>query len=142
MSDKPIDDTAGLGVSRRRMLKRIGAGAAVAWSAPILTSIRVPAFAQSPQCPGRDWNCGDEIQICGSGPGDTICVCDVNTEGDTICWNDYFCDDPRAIACSTSADCGSEFPHCASTCCGQTCVPNCGTAVSGRLKGAKRASGR
>ena len=34
------------GVSRRRMLKRIGAGAAVAWTAPILTSIRTPAFAQ------------------------------------------------------------------------------------------------
>jgi CHRD domain-containing protein len=39
------------GVSRRRMLKRIGAGAAVAWTAPILTSVRTPAFAQaSPSC--------------------------------------------------------------------------------------------
>jgi hypothetical protein len=35
-------------VSRRAMLKRIGAGAAVAWSAPVITSIRTPAFAQYP----------------------------------------------------------------------------------------------
>src|SRR2546428_9685181 len=33
-------------VSRRRMLKRIGAGAAVAWTVPVLTSMRAPAFAQ------------------------------------------------------------------------------------------------
>ncbi|MGH2557363.1 MAG: CHRD domain-containing protein [Actinomycetota bacterium] len=38
------------GISRRRMLKRVGAGAAVAWTAPILMSVRVPAFAQSPVC--------------------------------------------------------------------------------------------
>src|SRR5919198_2408894 len=29
------------------MLKRIGAGAAIAWTAPVLTSMRTPAFAQS-----------------------------------------------------------------------------------------------
>jgi Cu/Zn superoxide dismutase len=39
------------GISRRRMLKRVGAGVAVAWTAPILTSVRVPAYAQvSPGC--------------------------------------------------------------------------------------------
>jgi hypothetical protein len=38
------------GISRRRMIKRIGAGAAVAWTAPVLMSVRVPAFAQSPPC--------------------------------------------------------------------------------------------
>jgi extensin-like protein len=36
------------GISRRKMLKRIGAGAAVVWTAPILTSVRVPAYAASP----------------------------------------------------------------------------------------------
>jgi CHRD domain-containing protein len=35
------------GISRRRMLRRIGAGVAVAWTAPILTSVRVPAYAQT-----------------------------------------------------------------------------------------------
>lgn len=38
------------GVSRRKMLKRIGAGAAVAWTAPIITSVRTPAWAQYPSC--------------------------------------------------------------------------------------------
>lgn len=33
-------------ISRRTMLKRLGAGAAVAWSVPVLTSLRTPAFAQ------------------------------------------------------------------------------------------------
>jgi Cu/Zn superoxide dismutase len=42
------------GISRRRMLRRMGAGVAVAWTAPILTSVRVPAYAQtSPGCPLR-----------------------------------------------------------------------------------------
>jgi hypothetical protein len=35
-------------ISRRKMLKRMGAGAAVAWSAPILTSVSTPAFASYP----------------------------------------------------------------------------------------------
>lgn len=38
------------GISRRKVLKRIGAGAAVAWTAPILVSVRTPAFAQTPTC--------------------------------------------------------------------------------------------
>jgi hypothetical protein len=40
------------GISRRRALKRIGAGAAIAWSAPIITTMRTSAFAQSapPEC--------------------------------------------------------------------------------------------
>jgi hypothetical protein len=40
-------------VCRRRMLKHVGVGVAVAWTAPVLTSIRTPAFAQaSPACTG------------------------------------------------------------------------------------------
>ena len=34
-------------ISRRRILKRIGGGAVIAWSAPVLTSIRAPAYAES-----------------------------------------------------------------------------------------------
>src|SRR2546422_11153148 len=38
-------------LSRRKMLKRIGAGAAIAWTTPILSSVHTPAFAQaSPHC--------------------------------------------------------------------------------------------
>jgi hypothetical protein len=46
----PEDLQGAGGISRRRMLKRIGAGAAVAWTAPIITSVRTPAWAQYPTC--------------------------------------------------------------------------------------------
>jgi hypothetical protein len=146
VSDKPIEDALGEGISRRRMLKRIGAGAAIAWTAPVLTSIRTPAFAQGAYpCPGTDWNCGDPIQECGTPVPGTICVCDVNTEGDTVCWNDFSCGDPRATTCASSSDCTDpSFPNCVTTCCGQTCGPNCGTAqakVGSKMAG-KTAAGR
>jgi len=42
---EPVEPSEG--ISRRRMLKRIGVGAAIAWTAPVLTSIHTPAFAAS-----------------------------------------------------------------------------------------------
>lgn len=45
--DIPVDTNA---ISRRRLIKRIGAGAAVAWTAPVLLSVKVPAYAASPAC--------------------------------------------------------------------------------------------
>src|SRR6266545_6958811 len=73
------------GISRRRMLKRVGAGAAVAWSAPVLTSLRVPAFAQSALCPNgcADILCFSEEEfICGGGG---TCICTRTTENDCFC---------------------------------------------------------
>lgn len=40
----------GNSISRRRLIKRLGTGAAVAWTAPVLLSVRTPAFAASPSC--------------------------------------------------------------------------------------------
>jgi CHRD domain-containing protein len=37
-------------ISRRRLIKRLGAGAAVAWTAPVLLSVKTPAFSASPSC--------------------------------------------------------------------------------------------
>jgi hypothetical protein len=149
MSEQVPEQGDRAGVSRRRMLKRIGAGAAVAWTAPILTSIRTPAFAQynlcagSDECPGQDWSCGAPIQECGVPVPGFICVCDTNSEGQKLCWNDYFCSDPRAHACSSSADCTDPiYSQCASTCCGTTCVPCCGQMSRVRQRTGKRASGR
>jgi hypothetical protein len=45
-----MDELAHKGVSRWSALKRIGAGAAIAWTASVLTSIRTPAFAQTAVC--------------------------------------------------------------------------------------------
>jgi hypothetical protein len=44
-TDQP--STPGPGISRRRMLKRIGAGAAIVWTVPVVTSLHTPAFAAS-----------------------------------------------------------------------------------------------
>ena len=41
-----IDDARNR-ISRRTALKRVGAGAALAWTAPVIASGRVPAFAQT-----------------------------------------------------------------------------------------------
>ena len=46
-SDVPSDPSP---ISRRRMIKRLGAGAAVAWTAPVLLSVKTPAFSASPAC--------------------------------------------------------------------------------------------
>jgi hypothetical protein len=64
-------DVSDDGISRRKMLKRIGAGAAVAWTAPILTSVQTPAFAQ-----GYDGTCADAILSGGPSPSEPVCVDD------------------------------------------------------------------
>src|SRR6266540_554312 len=82
----PVEPDIGVsdeGLSRRRMLKRIGAGAAVAWTAPILTSIKTPAFAASPgcDCPPLDCKnlqpgpCATGFCAPHHGGGGCICVC-------------------------------------------------------------------
>ncbi|HEV8421360.1 MAG TPA: hypothetical protein VGR13_08405, partial [Actinomycetota bacterium] len=53
-------------ISRRKVLKRIGSGMAIAWTAPVLMTIRSPAFAQSPTCSVFD--CLQQ-QRCGQTPG-------------------------------------------------------------------------
>ena len=44
-----MTDDAGNRISRRTALRRVGAGAALAWTAPVIASGRVPAFAGSPE---------------------------------------------------------------------------------------------
>ena len=85
MSDEPTADDQNT-VTRRRMLKRIGAGAAVAWTTPILTTMRTPAFAASPG-PCRedcydipyfrlsDLSCDDECHHCNDCFGCGSCGC-------------------------------------------------------------------
>jgi len=109
----PVEPDMGVsdeGLSRRRMLKRIGAGAAVAWSAPILTSIKTPAFAASAQCVPFD--------ICGNGnfcgpsspcgplpPGCPGAGCTVLLDNSCLCWDSgYFCD-PDGSTCQSDAEC-------------------------------------
>jgi hypothetical protein len=115
------------GISRRRMLKRIGAGAAVAWTAPILTSIRTPAFAQSgesPCDPGApcDINTPCNVAIACHN-GNPLCNCWVNADH-----NACFCGD--LDACSNHQPCGpgNSCPSgqvCVDNCCGLLCYAPC-----------------
>ena len=97
-------------VSRRKMLKGIGAGAAVAWSAPILTSISAPAFAQaSGACAGHP----DCLQGC---------------NGHLLCGNPCYCmqrHSDKACVCigqGLCANCSSDADCVAVTGPGSTCV--------------------
>jgi len=109
-------------LSRRRMLKRVGAGAAIAWSAPILSSLRTPAFAQYPlrctECAG-DFCFGQTI--CGSsGPTGTCgCAQVVEEESTCFCYEDDFC--ANRDTCVEQSDCPA----------GQTCVHTCCDASVG-----------
>jgi hypothetical protein len=96
-----VDPEAGLNdsISRRSALKRIGAGAAIAWSVPVLTSLNTPAYAQASAAPCGGSNClqgcTGSLQ-CGEGcycmqrHSDKACVC----IGGGIC-----------RTCSTDEDC-------------------------------------
>lgn len=120
-----MDDEKLNGVSRRRMLKRIGAGAAIVWSAPVLTSLRVPAFAQgvSPSCACTscdDFACG------ASGPFDS-CFCTTAAEGGC------FCREIHSVTffpetCTDDTPCPPGW-RCVCTGLGNVCRPPCGANV-------------
>ena len=97
-------------ISRRKMLKRLGAGAAVAWSAPVLTSLRTPAFAQYGPCAPIGALCGPPDPRCGGAsgcpdcPGRTFCV--ALDDGSCFCALGGSCNFlPGEPICQTDADC-------------------------------------
>jgi len=118
-------------ISRRRMLKRIGTGAAIAWSAPILTSLTTPAFAQypPPRCDPTtcDGDCIGGFTQCGNCDIDfaEICACDVDTEARCSC----FCGGVTCATltpCADSSDCNGGERCFVGTCCsGGVCIPPC-----------------
>src|SRR5437763_17209287 len=141
------DEREQQGLSRRDVIKRAAVVGAVAWTAPVISSIRTPAFAASrAPCPGTDWQCGDPIVSCGTGCGTlNQCICDVDVAGNTFCWDDFSCDPAcGASSCSSNADCdgiGSGGWRCVTSCCGQTCAPPCGECdLCGFTKGGRRGS--
>jgi hypothetical protein len=127
-------------ISRRRLLKRLGAGTAVVWSAPVLSSMRTPAYAQaSPTCfPAF---CGPRFEFCGPEstcplpPGCAVGICSVMNDNSCLCWDFAFCTCPNPV-CQSDADCGAGLkcgptePDC-DLCCGRTaCYHPCGTSGS------------
>jgi len=139
-----MDDAQPTPVSRRRMLKRIGAGAAVAWSAPILTSMRVPAFAQyggncepaKQFCGPPDPRCGVPGVACPLPNGCAVGACTLQLDNSCLCWDFAVCTSPNPI-CQSDADCGPGFkcgpvdPSCMNLCAGNRgCFHQCGVGGS------------
>ena len=127
MDSPEKDEELGVdGVSRRTMLKRIGAGAAVAWTAPILTSIRSPAFAQS-VCDCPECACSDASPVCGSDAnGDCFCAPEQGT-GECTCISNAFgsggaCGGPT---CPPGEAC---IRHCSDGCAQPYCLLLCGAS--------------
>ena len=126
-------------ISRRRMLKRVGAGAAIAWTAPILTSVNSPAFAAY-GCPVSGCQKGmicDVFVSCGSSP---LCSCLHTTDPG----NPTFCCDTDFICanqvCNTCADCPAGQACITSCCPNNVCVAPCTGGAAPKRQGGARAS--
>jgi hypothetical protein len=126
------------GISRRRMIKRIGAGAAVAWTAPILTSVRTPAFAQNvDRCSPEDCGCSTPCNFAIPCQGRGDCNCWVHAAS-RVCVCQFFvgsCGDFGLCPGGSDTEC-AEGMCCVDTCCGFTCAPACG------FSGARQHQGR
>src|SRR5439155_2391140 len=139
-------------VSRRRMLKRIGAGAAIAWTAPVLTSINTPSLANAvsqicfPQpCVGIGCSeCapvsnGSPGCISGSCTGGLGCVFLLDSNGSCQNAQNAFCS--CLAPCNDNCDCASHFcAKCTGCGPGGVCVGCCGSNCHG-AKGAPRRRG-
>jgi hypothetical protein len=134
--ERPVEEepTAGQ-ISRRKALKRIGAGAAAAaWSAPLLSSLRTPAFAASPRC--GEPPCGsacapvfpDDFVVCGD-----VCICVETVEAACACVQLNV----GSESCTSSSDCGAGAACVKDTCQGDVCQPLCSSpTVAARTSGA------
>jgi hypothetical protein len=119
-SNKPRSE-----ISRRTALKRIGAGAAVAWTAPaIVTATAQRAWAASGPCsPCADALCFSSGDFCP--PESNCCICSITTENDCFCGDGCpACD--TYPPCSSSKDC-TGGARCITLCCTNDlrCAPPC-----------------
>ena len=111
-------------VTRGRLLKRAGVGAAALGAGSMLTASTASAnLPPSKSCvsAGGCGICGNLNNCEGSG----CCFCFITTEGCCTCSEDFFCS--GAVACTKSTQCPPGW-SCAYTCCGgSVCAPHCGS---------------
>lgn len=127
-------------ISRRSMLKRLGAGAAVAWSAPVISSLGRPAFAQTtPVCDPVDceaFPCGDFERPCGENPDTGPCICALTVEGGCECFQPICLEDDD---CELGEPCREGYACVNQDCCGYSfCAALCNTPISSEVKRANR----
>lgn len=143
MSDKLIldgDDDAGRRASRREVLKKLGIGAGVAWTAPVATGFLTQAAAAGTPAPTTtDTTLPPPICDCSGNPCGTTplnycdaisgCLCATTNSGACQCFIPI-CVAPGAGPCTMDDDCPSGYA-CVRECCGPpTCAPVCGTVLS------------
>lgn len=94
------------GISRRNAMKKIGAGAAVAWTAPALLTFESRASAASlPSCPPFEChNFPANTSFCA---GNGSCGCVQKHGGGSVCTNSV-----AYLMCNADADCPSGAPIC------------------------------
>jgi hypothetical protein len=127
-------------ISRRKALGTIGAGVAVAWTAPAVVSFAASATAGSlVGCSGNcaPYACASLKGQCNTphppAGGFPQCFCSGDVGGNCFCWNDGFCS--NAPVCTANSQCpatwGCVFNCCASGTPGEgNCFPPCGTAAA------------
>jgi hypothetical protein len=125
-------------ISRRRMLKRVGAGAAIAWSAPVLSSLRTPAFAQAgrypPPCPEQCEGLCD-AGVCGETLG-LDCLCAETVDAGCACFQPICLQAPQ-VCDAANPVCPEGFACVIEPCCGISfCALLCGTVLP--LEGGRR----
>ena len=143
------DDVTPNGMDRRRMLKQVGLGAAIVWTAPVISSIESRAAAASAPgggtckrvscCDGTNnpVGCaGTPADIC-AGPTLGQCFCGQATEGQCVC----LLDTSDFSSCTSSADCGPGRA-CVDTCLGTVCLPFCPAGAPAGIRFSQVAGGR
>jgi hypothetical protein len=140
--ERPIEASPTDGISRRKVLKRIGGGVAIAWTAPVLTSLRTPAFAATPTCPASGpcdvYVCNSLNPICGTSgnlPPIDNCICSKSEISGCFCWGDDFCLNRPDCRADGSCDGGLV---CVSNCCdvlgSKKCWAPCANPKLGRVR--------
>jgi hypothetical protein len=137
-------------VTRGRLLKRAGVGAAAFGAGSMLTASTAGAsLPASTVCIGLG-GCGvaATFPICPGGSG--CCHCFTNTEGCCVCCEDVFCS--GIPQCTSSSQCAPGWACIANTGCGAgVCAPHCGAvthhnacgpAAPQQLVGTKTAAGK
>ncbi len=124
-------------ISRRKLIKRAGVGAAAVWSVPFLAStasadVGIDTLRQrcsSGGVPNCQSTCG--AGTCGSKNGKT-CFCYPGAKGGI---GSACCECAGNISCTQSPPCNGngDCPRgwkCTFNCCGRTCVPPCGQGIA------------
>ena len=96
-SERPTD-----GVSRRTMLKRIGAAGAIAWVTPVISSLTTPAHAATSfvTCGHTCIHCESNADLCGQAGPFNQCFCSprLDNASDCFCGEEVSCAATHACA--------------------------------------------